>query len=98
MNILSAPAGALHRDDEMRLFVAAGPLAQAMADATRARLTRRVYTNYASTEASSATVTEIVSPEVTCAGIGSFRPARSRWWMKKTGFCRPVSWGWCESM
>lgn len=63
MKILSAPAPALRRDDEMRLFVAAGPLTQAVADATQARLTRRVYTNYASTEASSATVTQIVSPE-----------------------------------
>src|SRR5271167_3217247 len=62
-NILSAPAGALHRDDSMRLCVTAGALSQTLADEARARLTRCVYTHYGSTEAPVATMTRIEGPE-----------------------------------
>jgi len=47
----------------MRLCVTAGALSQTLADEARARLTRRVYTHYGSTEAPVATMTRIEGPE-----------------------------------
>lgn len=60
---LEAPEGAIRRDDALRLLVTAGPLPRDLAGRTRARLTGQVYTSYASTEASSVTMTCIGSDD-----------------------------------
>ena len=59
MELLAAPATALHHDGRMRLFVGGGPLPAALAEAARTRLTPRLYTWIGSTEASAFTLTPV---------------------------------------
>ena len=61
--LLGAPDTALRRDDDMRLLVTAGALPRAVADAAQARLTRRLYTVLASTEALTLAITPVEGPE-----------------------------------
>ncbi|NJD87236.1 MAG: long-chain fatty acid--CoA ligase [Betaproteobacteria bacterium] len=61
--LLEAPPGAIRRDDSLRLVVTAGALTKALADGARARITRELYSAYASTEASMVTMTRIASDE-----------------------------------
>lgn len=61
--LLEAPEGTIRRNDAMRLIVTAGALPKALADRARARLTRDLYTAYASTEASIVTMTRIDGDE-----------------------------------
>ncbi len=61
--LLAAPAGALRRDDAMRLFVTGGPLPPTLAWKAKAQLTSRIYTCIASTEASTITVTPLEQAE-----------------------------------
>jgi len=59
----AAPRGVLCRDDAMRLYLGGGPLSQSLADETRARLTRQIYTYLAATEVGPFALTPLEGPE-----------------------------------
>lgn len=61
--VLHAPEGAFPRQEGMRLLVTAGALPKALAALAKDRLTREVYTLFASTEASVVTMTLAQEPE-----------------------------------
>jgi acyl-coenzyme A synthetase/AMP-(fatty) acid ligase len=61
--ILSVSTDVSRRNDEMRLYVGGGALSEAMAAAARARLTKQIFTTYASTEAEVVALTRIESLE-----------------------------------
>src|SRR5262249_9583401 len=63
MRILAAPRNRLRRNDAMRVLVTGGPVSQALADETKARLSRRLYTFFSCTEAGPVTLTPIEQPE-----------------------------------
>ncbi len=61
--LLNAPEDAFPRQDGIRLMVTAGAMPRALAALARDRLTRQVYTLFASTEASVVTMTLAQEPE-----------------------------------
>ncbi len=61
--LLDAPEGAIRRDDALKLVVTAGALPKALAGRARERITRTLYSAYASTEASLVTMTLVENDE-----------------------------------
>jgi acyl-coenzyme A synthetase/AMP-(fatty) acid ligase len=61
--LVEAPEGAIRRDDSLKLVVTAGALPKALAERARHRITRTLYSAYASTEASVVTMTLVEGDE-----------------------------------
>jgi acyl-CoA synthetase (AMP-forming)/AMP-acid ligase II len=63
VNILSAPPDALQRNDALRVFVGGAPLSKQLAKQAKQRLTRHIFTQIGSTEASPITLTPVEGPD-----------------------------------
>jgi len=61
--LVDAPEGAIRRDDSLKLVVTAGALPKSLAERARQRITRTLYSAYASTEASMVTMTLVEGDE-----------------------------------
>jgi acyl-CoA synthetase (AMP-forming)/AMP-acid ligase II len=61
--LLAAPEGAMRHDDALKLVVTAGALPKSLAERARQRITRQLYSAYASTEASMVTMTLVENDE-----------------------------------
>ncbi|HEX5628368.1 MAG TPA: fatty acid--CoA ligase family protein [Usitatibacteraceae bacterium] len=61
--LLDAPEGAIRHDDALKLVVTAGALPKSLAERARKRITRKLYSAYASTEASMVTMTLVENDE-----------------------------------